>query len=90
MGTVTYTLDENSKLSEQEKLIIENASKKAINYDEDCPELSPEQLKNFKMAYPQNANLVKIDDDVLRAFMQKGSDYIKRINSVLRNAAACL
>lgn len=50
----------------------------------------PEQSQMSTRRYYQNSNFVEIDEDILKKFMQKGSDYIKRINFILRNAAACL
>lgn len=46
---VTKTWDEiNRDLTEQEKAELEAAEKMPIVFDEDCPELTPEQVKQFK------------------------------------------
>ena len=47
MATVYYEFDEKSKLTRKEKKEIQAAAKRPIVFDEDCPELTEEQLKEF-------------------------------------------
>lgn len=72
-------------------LDIENAEylKNMPNSEIDFSEIPDLSQKNVRHYY-KKTNLVAIDEDVLNIFKQKGSDYIKRINSVLRSAAVCL
>ena len=48
MATVYYELDGKSKLTRKEKKEIRAAAKRPIVFDEDCPELTDEQLKEFQ------------------------------------------
>lgn len=36
------------ELTEEEKKMLERAEKASITFDEDCPELTEEQLKQFR------------------------------------------
>jgi hypothetical protein len=45
---ITTTLSPNEKPTEEMLKEIEDAKKMPITYDEDCPELSPAQLKQFE------------------------------------------
>lgn len=44
---VKYRLDENIKLTKEEKRQIQEAKKLPIVYDEDCPELTEKMKKAF-------------------------------------------
>ena len=59
MAIVHYFLAEDAKLSEEEIKEIEEAAKRPIVYDEDCPPLTPEQLAKFQPADPK-AGLIKL------------------------------
>ncbi|MBQ7918539.1 MAG: BrnA antitoxin family protein [Lachnospiraceae bacterium] len=48
MGTVYYELDGKRKLTWKEKKEIKEAAKRPIVFDEDCPELTDEQLEEFQ------------------------------------------
>lgn len=48
MATVTYILREGEALTEEEKEEIRALKNRPIVYDEDCPKLTEEQLKQFK------------------------------------------
>jgi hypothetical protein len=45
---ITTTLSPNDKPTEEMLKEIEEAKKMPITYDEDCPELSPAQLKQLE------------------------------------------
>ncbi|WP_428771066.1 BrnA antitoxin family protein [Treponema sp. HNW] len=65
-----------------------------IVYDEDIPEFTDEQLKEFKPAFPSSplsspakkTISIKIDTDILEALEAEGEIYQTRINSILRQA----
>ncbi|WP_432961093.1 BrnA antitoxin family protein [Treponema sp. OMZ 840] len=65
-----------------------------IVYDEDIPEFTDEQLKEFKPAFPRpplssptkKTISIKIDTDILEALEAEGEIYQTRINSILRQA----
>lgn len=46
--TIRIRLDQLGPLTEEEKAMIKRAAEMPIVYDEDCPELTTEQLKQFK------------------------------------------
>lgn len=46
---VTAKLSKDAKLTEEQVKEIEEAKKYPITYDEDCPELTPEMEKQFKV-----------------------------------------
>lgn len=47
---VTYKLSELGKLTEEGRKRIQEAAKKPICFDEDCPESTPEMLREFQKA----------------------------------------
>ncbi|SFJ08696.1 hypothetical protein SAMN04487775_11516 [Treponema bryantii] len=47
MAIVKYTLEPNAKPTKEQIKEIKKAAKSPIVYDEDCPELTEEQLKEF-------------------------------------------
>ena len=50
-------LSELNPLADQEKQMIENAKAMPITYDEDCPESTPEMLKQFQEAAEERNHL---------------------------------
>lgn len=92
----TMTLDELKKLpplSEERLAIIKKAKPTP---DEDCPEQTEEQLKQFRPWYevhpdwykPKKSDVhIKIDTDVLQWFKRQGKGYQTKINAVLREYA---
>ena len=55
MAIVTYVLRRGQPLTEEQKAELEylrNMSDDDIVYDEDCPELTAEELKEFKPVNP--------------------------------------
>lgn len=65
-----------------------------VTYDDDIPEFSDSDLKDFAPAHPEyfkvtpikKAISIKIDLDVLEALKAQGKGYQTRINSILREA----
>ena len=56
MATVTYILRRGQPLTEEQKIELEalkQMSDEDIMCDEDCPELTEEQLKQFKRVNPR-------------------------------------
>lgn len=90
---VTMTLDEIRKLpqlTEEDKKRINEA---LCNPDEECPAMTPEQLKASRPAYLRHPELYKprktsihlrVDADVLAEFKKQGKGYQTRMNEVLR------
>ena len=53
MATVTYILRKGEPLTEEEKEEIRALKNRPIVYDEDCPKLTEEELKQFKRVNPK-------------------------------------
>ncbi|MBQ7705494.1 MAG: hypothetical protein IJT73_08730 [Selenomonadaceae bacterium] len=53
MSTVTYILSKGEPLTEEEKEELRALEKHPIVYDEDCPKLTEEELKQFKRVNPK-------------------------------------
>lgn len=100
MATVTSHLKTGSAPSEDVLARIREAARYPMNFDEDCPELTDEQLSEFRPVNPElHANpkffkpkkkqiTLKIDADVLEAYRGTGKGYQTRINEALRRSAA--
>lgn len=50
---VRKIIDISAPLTEEEREEIQALKNRPIVYDEDCPKLSPEQLKKFKRVSPR-------------------------------------
>lgn len=57
MAIKQYSLDPDSKLSAKQIEQIREAAKQPITYDDDCPELSDQQLMQFKRVHAREAVL---------------------------------
>lgn len=61
MAIVTKIIDVNAPLTEEQKdrlAVLKNMSDDGIIYDEDCPKLTDEQLKQFKRVNPRRKKKV--------------------------------
>ena len=73
---------------------IEEIKNFPISFDNDIPEFTDEELKEFKPINQKYYNItpkkqcisIKIDIDVLEALKSKGKGYQTRINNILREA----
>lgn len=93
--TVIMTSDEIKNLPPMSKKELKAFDDANIVYDEDCPELTDEQLRQFKPRYvnhPVSVHekrkdgkiCIPIDSDILKALKSPQKDYEKRINTILR------
>ena len=53
MATVTYILRKGQQLTDEEREEISNLKNRPIVFDNDCPELTDEQLKQFRRVNPR-------------------------------------
>lgn len=53
MATVTYILRKGQPLTEEEREELRALKDRPIVFDEDCPELTEEQLKQFRRVNPR-------------------------------------
>ena len=99
MAMVTSRLKDGSAPSEEGLARIKEAAKYPVTFDEDCPELTEKELREFQPVNPAlHANpayfkpkkkqiTLKIDADVLEAYRETGKGYQTRMNEALRNSA---
>lgn len=99
MAIVTSRLKAGSTPSEEVLARIKDAAKYPVTFDADSPELTDEELREFKPVNPElHANpayfkpkkkqiTLKIDADVLAAYRETGKGYQTRMNEALRNSA---
>ena len=84
-------MDTSKKLTDERLKEIANLP---ITYDDDIPEFSDSDLKDFEPVHPEYFKIkpikksisIKIDLDVLEALKAQGKGYQTRINSILRDA----
>ena len=92
MAMVTKKLMVGQKPTEQQLKEIADAKNRPIAFDEDCPELSEEQLREFKPVHPEYRRPVKeeisleVDSDVMNRLRNDGGDWKVRVNEILRAA----
>ena len=58
--TVTYTIKEGQKPTSEQIKEVEEASKRPIVFDEDCPELSPKMMKALECAARNRNRIVNL------------------------------
>lgn len=99
MAIVTSRLKDGSVPSEETLARIKDAAKYEVTFDEDYPELTDQELSEFKPVNPElRANhigskpkksriTITIDADVLQAYRESGKGYQARMNDALRNSA---
>ena len=99
MATVTSRLKVGSAPYEEVLARVKEAAKYPVTFDEDCPELTEKELREFQPVNPAlHANpayfkpkkkqiTLKIDADVLEAYRETGKGYQTRMNEALRNSA---
>ena len=58
MATVTYILRKGQPLTEEELEELRALKNRPIVFDEDCPELTDEQLKQFRRVNPRRKEKV--------------------------------
>ena len=99
MAMVTSRLKVGNAPTEEVLARVKEAAKHPVTFDEDCPELTNQELREFRHVNPAlHANpeyfkpkkkqiTLKIDADVLEAYRETGKGYQTRMNEALRNSA---
>ena len=93
MAIVTMTLNPGDQPTEEQIEEIKEASKKPVKFTEDAPELTDEELAEFKPANPKYYHPVKeqislrLDAVLIDAFKSTGKGYQTRINEALWRGA---
>ena len=93
MATITMTLNPGDQPSEEQIREIEAASERPIVFTDDAPELTDEELAEFKPANPKYYRPVKelislrLDTVLVNAFKSTGRGYQTKINEALWKGA---
>jgi uncharacterized protein (DUF4415 family) len=92
MAEISYTTKKRS-LTKEEKNELKAASKKQILYDEDSPQLSSEQLKEFSRAAKEKKAerkkgvvAIRLDPEVKQQYESLGKGYTGIMANILKNA----
>lgn len=93
MAIKTYTLKETDKLTEEQIKEIKEAAKTPIVFDEDCPELTDEELLKFrrisdirKEERRKQTVTLRISQKSLRKAKSLGKGYTAVLSRILENA----
>ena len=81
MAIVTSRLKDGSVPSEETLARIKDAAKYEVTFDEDCPELTDQELSEFKPVNPE------LRANHIQAYRESGKGYQARMNDALRNSA---
>lgn len=82
MVTMTYE-DLKKPLTKEELKELKLAAKRPIVYDEDCPEMTPEMLKQFKRMHPQKRTKESVSLRVSADTLEKAKAYGKGYTAFL-------
>jgi len=76
------------ELTEEEKKMLERAEKASITFDEDCPELTEEQLKQFRRKSENRKETVtlRLSAKSLRKAKSLGKGYTAVLSRILEDA----
>ncbi len=93
MATVTMKLNPGDQPTKEQLEEINAASKKPINFTDDAPELTDDELNEFRPANPKyyrpNKELIslRLDSVLVDAFKSTGKGYQTKINEALWKGA---
>ena len=93
MATITMTMNHGDQPTEEQIEEILAASKKAVKFTDDAPELTEEELSEFRPVNPKHYRPVKelislrLDAVLLDAFKSTGKGYQTKINEALWKGA---
>lgn len=92
---VRHTGDVNRKLTAEEKLSLEALKNKPVEFDEDCPELTDEQLKQFRRISDERQEerrkqsvTLRLSPQALRTAKSLGKGYTSVLSRILESALA--
>ena len=93
MAIKTYTVNETDKLTNEQIEEIKEAEKKPIVFDEDCPELTDEDLSKFrrisdirKEERKKESISLRISSKSLKKAKSLGKGYTAVLSRILENA----
>ncbi len=92
---VKHTGDVNRKLTDEEKIMLEALKDRSIEFDEDCPELTDEQLKQFRRISEERQEerrkqsvTLRLSPQALRTAKSLGKGYTSVLSRILESALA--
>lgn len=92
MADITYTLRPGQQPTEKQIKEVIEASKHPITFDDDCPELTTEQLSHFKRAADtkqetakKQSVTVQITPQALKKAKSLGKGYTSVLSLILEN-----
>ena len=93
MAVKKYNLDQNSKLTDEQILELKEASMRPFSFDEDCPELTDEELAQFKRIAEINkeerrkqAVTLRLSPRALKKAKSLGKGYTSVLSRILETA----
>lgn len=92
---ISHTGDVNRKLTAEEKAMLEALKNRPIEFDEDCPELTGEQLKQFRRISEERQEerrkqsvTLRLSPQAIRTAKSLGKGYTSVLSRILEAALA--
>ena len=93
MAMKKYNLDKNSKLTDEQFLELKEAALRPLSFDEDCPELTDEELARFKRIAEINKEerrkqsvTLRLSPHALKKAKSLGKGYTSVLSRILESA----
>ena len=93
MAMKKYNLDKNSKLTDEQFLELKEAALRPLSFDEDCPELTGEELARFKRIAKINKEerrkqsvTLRLSPRALKKAKSLGKGYTSVLSRILESA----
>lgn len=93
MAVKKYNLDQNSKLTDEQILELKEAAMRPFPFDEDCPELTDEELAQFKRISEINKEerrkqsvTLRLSPRALKKAKSLGKGYTSVLSRILETA----
>ena len=93
MAMKKYNLDQNSKLTDEQILELKEAAMRPFSFDEDCPELTDEELAQFKRISEINKEerrkqsvTLRLSPRALKKAKSLGEGYTSVLSRILETA----
>lgn len=87
--TIRSEIDLNAPLTEKQKQMLYNMNGKPIEFDEDCPELTDEQLKRCARVSRKNAPntiTIQLSTQAMEKAQSLGNEYPAVLSRILETA----
>ena len=91
--TIRKEIDFHTPLTDQQKKMLEELRERPVTPDEDCPEITVEQLKQFARVSEKNREerrkqtvTLRLSPQALRTARSLSKDYTSVLSRILENA----